>query len=64
MKIIGVQVIKFVVIDTDQGEFRVTAGGNVEVWNNDTLDYSTVYDWDYDDGVVEQLKKIAAKELE
>ena len=64
MKIIGVQVIKFVVIDTDQGEFRVTAGGNVEVWNNNTLDYSTVYDWDYDDGVVEQLKKIAAKELE
>lgn len=63
MKVIDTQVIKFVAIDTDIGEFRVTASGYVEVWNYDTLDYSEVNDWDIEDGAYLQLKKIAEEKL-
>ena len=62
MKIYGTHVIKFVTIDTDRGEFRVSPNG-IQVWNYDTMDYSDVNEWDLESGIYSELKRIAEEKL-
>lgn len=59
MKIYNTHVIKFVTIDTNVGDFRVSSNGKVEVWNDGILDYITCYDWDYDEEIISELLQIA-----
>lgn len=62
MKVFNTQTIKFVMIDTDIGEFRVSSFG-IEKWNYDIMDYSWIEESDYEDDVYSELKRIAEEKL-
>lgn len=62
MKILDVKKVSFVVVETDQGTFRVWNSGAVGEFNYESNDWSKVPENKYSESVISQILT-AAKEL-
>lgn len=63
MKIYRTQAIQFATVDTDLGEFRVGSGGNITVWREDLLDYCDIYDYDYEENELAEIRNAGFKAM-